>query len=134
MLNPGNGLSPLLPLIFVGAGGTLWLISNLRRLRLLEEFPAHYVYVDGKSLSKIEKAQHRIRELLLPFPLPARTMAYPALSSASLLLFLHIQADACAGRATFRQFFGHLRLAYIALSLRFGAFGLWWSTRTCFAG
>jgi len=36
-VNLASGLSPLLPLLFVGSGGLLWTLCSLRRLRMLEE-------------------------------------------------------------------------------------------------
>jgi hypothetical protein len=132
MLNPGNGLSPLLPLIFVGAGGTLWLISNLRRLRLLEEFPAHYVYVDEKSLSKIEKAQHRIRELLICPSLYLRAQWHILffVGFPCCYFFIYRLTPALEERPFYWLFGLTFVSAYIALSLSFWRLWLvWWSTR-----
>ncbi|HEX6035901.1 MAG TPA: hypothetical protein VFY83_15795, partial [Anaerolineales bacterium] len=127
MLNPGNGLSPLLPLFFVGAAAILWLASNLQRLRLLEEFPAQYVDTDPVAKSH-QNVQHRLTCASSALP-----GAYCVLLSVGLpcgYLFLWKLTPALE-RPLFYWLFGMAFVAvYIALSLSFWRLWLaWWSTR-----
>src|SRR5262249_847561 len=72
MLGTGNGLSPLLPLFFAGAGGLLWIACSLRRLQLLEELGTanqdNALFFHAKTGSLVgmanEKLERNIRELL----------------------------------------------------------------------
>src|SRR5262249_44509588 len=72
MLGTGNGLSPLLPLFFAGAGGLLWIACSLRRVQLLEELGTanqdNALFFHAKTGSLVgmanEKLERNIRELL----------------------------------------------------------------------
>ena len=130
MLNPGNGLSPLVPLIFVGAAGLFWLISHLRRLRLLEEFPARYF--DEHSLSKIERAQSYIMWLLLcpSLSLPYSILVLLFVGLPCSYLFLWKLTPALEEPVFYALFGTAFVMVYIALSFLFWRLWLtWWSTR-----
>src|SRR5262249_29606376 len=72
MLDTGNGLSPLLPLLFAGAGGLLWIACSLRRLRLVEELGTakqdQALFFHAKTGSVVgienEKLECNIKQLL----------------------------------------------------------------------
>jgi hypothetical protein len=130
MLNPVNGLTPLIPLIFVGASALLWLFCNLRRLRLLEEFPARYF--DEGSLTKIERAQSRIRDLLLcpSFSLPHSKLVLLFVGLPCSYLFLWKLTPALEEPVFYWLFGIAFIMVYVAVSLLVWRLWLtWWSTR-----
>ena len=135
MLNPGNGLSPLLPVFFLGAAGTLWLLGNLWRLRLAEEFPARYSTIDPGALTGIEKSENRVRELLM-CPSTSLPCAYLVLflvgAPCSYLFLWKLTREIEEG--FFYWVFGFTFLfVYIALALSFWRLlQVWWETRNLF--
>jgi hypothetical protein len=135
MLNLGSGLSPLLPVFFLGAGGTLWLVSNLRRLRLMEEFPARYLNLDPGSVTSVEKSEDRVRKLLTrsSTSLPYFYIVLLLVGVPCSYLFLWRLTPAIDGRF-FNWVFGFTFLAvYVALALSFWRLlRVWWETRNLF--
>jgi hypothetical protein len=135
MLNPGNGLSPLLPVFFLGTAGTLWLLSNLRRLRLMEEFPARYSSLDPGSLTGVENSETRVRELLTcpSTSLPYAYIALLLVGAPCSYLFL-LKLTPAIEESLFYWIFGFTFLfVYIALALSFWRLlQVWWETRNLF--
>ena len=132
LLNPGNGLSPLLPLLFVGAAGIFWLISNLQRLRLLEEFPARPASTDLNTYTIIERSRYNLEHrLMCPcFSLPGAYFVLLLVGIPCSYLFL-CKLTPALERSFFYWFFGIAFAAvYIALSFSFWRLWVtWWSTR-----
>ena len=132
VLNPGNGLSPLLPLLFVGAAGILWLASNLQRLRLLEEFPARPVSAYLNTYTIIERSRYNLEHrLMCPyFSLPGAYAVLLLVGIPCSYLFLWKLTPALE-RPLFYWFFGVTFVAvYVALSFSFWRLWItWWSAR-----
>jgi hypothetical protein len=70
-VNLTSGLSPLLPLLFVGSGGLLWTFCSLRRLRMLEELvgpdlgdPPSVLHLGPNSLKTVKALEDNIKHLL----------------------------------------------------------------------
>jgi hypothetical protein len=121
MLHPGSGLSPLMPVFFLGAVSLLWLVSSLRRLRLLEEFPARYIDLDAGSLSGVETAEYRIRDLLI-CPSISLPGAYPILLVVGVpcaYLFLWKLTPAIEGRFFYWVFGLTFFSVYLALAFSY---------------
>jgi hypothetical protein len=95
MLNLESGLSPLLPLLFVGGGGLLWLLCCLRRMHFLEELHHLNPQFGQGSLGDVAILETRLKKLLgcSLFALPWSPLVLVFVGIPCFLLFIGIGGD-----------------------------------------
>jgi hypothetical protein len=147
MLNPGSGLSPLLPLLFVAATWLLWVICSLRNLRRLEEAAGAgrntqallFLNFTSPSFADLMPLENSLSRLVRnPFHgLPKAFLIISPISVIALLLFsdfghfMNLGIVHSFELTNFYRFFGTtFTVVYLLLAIVFVRFlQIWWSTR-----
>jgi len=134
-----NGLSPLLPLFFVGLAGLLWTSSALRRLRLLDilfcplpnrERPLLFLNFETPSFAGLRELEQQIRTLLTRRDehLPLGYIVFFLIGFACCRLFWVRFIPTVEGRA-FDVLFGFaFFMIWLALGIAFLRFVWVWQT------
>ena len=127
-----NGVSPLLPLLFIGAAAIVWAVSALRRLRLLDGVDRRDRFL-GLASGSFEGVGTLERDVLIAAGRPSLKLAPRAMVAITLLLlaawvrlFLVRSTPTVEGMAYDWLFRVAFLLVYFALLVSFLRFCLMW--------
>jgi hypothetical protein len=131
-VNLDSGLSPLVPLIFVGSAAILWQFCSLRRLRMLEDLVGkdhpRLAYFGEESRQTLKTLEDDITEALTctSMKLPASSFTLVLIGLLCFYLFIWSLVPSLENRI-FYYFFGWSFLfVYLALSFAFLRFLTVW--------
>ncbi len=137
-VNIESGLSPLLPLFFVGGGAILWTVCSLRRLRMLEELlgpqlnnPPQVLYLGHDSSKTLRTMENHIKRLLESHPLSLPFWGViVVLVGVPCFIFFVLRLIPSIEGPFFYLFFGSsFFMVYMGLSFTFWRFlWVWWET------
>ncbi len=133
MLNPSSGLSPLVPFVFVGVTGLLWILCSLKGLRSAEEVErmgCPFLNFKSESFAGLDLLESKVAHVLNCsfFELPAAFGVTLLIGIPAVVLFFGlVRSIEVSG---FYSFFGvTFIIVYLALALTFLRFvSLWWAT------